>query len=41
MDNLHNNRLNFDVGKKNKIFHRSLKGHLEISKTRRFDDEML
>ena len=41
MDNLHNNRLNFDVGKKNKILHRSLKGHLEISKTRRFDDEML
>ena len=27
------NRLNFDLGKKIKIFHHSLKGHFKISKT--------
>ena len=40
MDNLHN-RLNFDRGLKNKIFHHSLRGHLKITKTARFGYEML
>ena len=39
MDSLHN-RLNFDLDKKNKIFHRSLKVHLKIGKTAKCGCEM-
>ena len=35
MDNFHD-KLNFDLGKKNKIFHDSLKGHFKISRTANF-----
>ena len=34
-------RLNFDLGKKNKIHHRSQKEHVKISKIAKFGREML
>jgi hypothetical protein len=34
-------RLNFDLGKKNKIHHHSEKEHVKISKIARFGREML
>jgi hypothetical protein len=34
-------RLNFDLGKKNKIHHHSEKEHVKISKTAKFGREML
>jgi hypothetical protein len=34
-------RLNFDLGKKNKIHHHSQKEHVEISKIAKFGWEML
>ena len=40
MDNLHY-MLNLDLGKKNKIFHHSLKGCRKISKTAKFGNQML